>query len=385
MVLALATLGARPRKSSPAAVAALVRSLGYVQIDSINVLDRAHHLILSTRLREYAPRHLAHNLERARTLFEHWTHDASAIPIEWYAHWGHRFSRHEMTASRRAWWNERFGGKPDAILERTLARVRDEGPLRARDFEPPDTHRASGWWSWHPEKAALEHLWRVGALAIARRDGFEKVYDLAERVHPERAAADRSDPASHLDWACREAMARLGVATPKEISAFFHAISIADARTWAEAAVRRGELVDVRVQPERGGAPIRAVAIPEWRRFAREIDEASVLALCPFDPVVRDRARLERLFGFTYRFEAFVPAAKREYGYYVLPILRGDRFVGRVDPKFDRERGVLAIRGPWWEPDVARESAGARKRLLAAALDTLASNVGAASWELVKP
>lgn len=361
-----------------------MRSLGYVQIDSINVLDRAHHLILSTRLRDYAPRHLAHNLERSRSLFEHWTHDASAIPIEWYPHWTHRFSRHAMTASRRAWWNERFGGKPDAILARTLERVRAEGPLRARDFEPPETHRAGGWWTWHPEKAALEHLWRIGSLAIARREGFEKVYDLAERVHPERAGTDASAAAEHHNWACREAMARLGVATPKEIAAFFNAISIADARAWSDAAVRRGELLEVRVAPANGGAPVRAVAIPEWRRFAREIDDGAVAALCPFDPVVRDRARLERLFGFTYRFEAFVPAAKRAYGYYVLPILRGDRFVGRVDPKFDRERGVLTIRGPWWEADVAREPAATRKRVLATALDTLAENVGAASWELVR-
>ncbi|MBM4113500.1 MAG: winged helix-turn-helix domain-containing protein, partial [Phycisphaerae bacterium] len=149
-------------RSSPATVAALVRKLGYVQIDSINVIDRAHHLILGARLEGFEPRHLAHSLERSRKLFEHWTHDACVIPTEWYPHWHHRFRRYASKDRTNAWWRERFGGNPSRVMRGVLERIRSDGALRARDFLPPGRTRSEpgGWWNWHPEKAALEHLWR---------------------------------------------------------------------------------------------------------------------------------------------------------------------------------------------------------------------------------
>ncbi|MDZ4829117.1 MAG: crosslink repair DNA glycosylase YcaQ family protein [Phycisphaerae bacterium] len=380
VLLALQGLSDPPRASSAAAVARVVERLGYVQIDSINVVERAHHLILATRLEGYRASHLTHNLERSRSLFEHWTHDACVIPSRWYPHWKHRFGRYAMNDARKQWWQDRFNGAAEQVLARTLARVKREGPLKARDFDAADHDRGQGWWEWHPEKAALEHLWRVGVLAIARRERFEKVYDLAERVHPEHHTADAPDAESHDDWACRTAIERIGIATERELSAFLNAVDLQRTKRWCAKAVERGELVRVAVESERAGSPVSCVALPEWRKHVRTVDPERMMVLCPFDPVIRDRARAERLFGFEYRFEAFVPAAKRNYGYYVLPLLEGDRLVGRVDPKFDRAAGTLLVRGPWWERGIKADTP--RKRRLERALDRLARNIGAERWSL---
>jgi len=382
ILLAAQMLSAPPgARGGPASVQRLVERLGFVQIDSINVLERAHHLTLHTRLEGYRPAALTRLLERDRSLFEHWTHDASAVPIAFHPHWKPRFAGHAAKADRRGWWRERLGGDPQPLLDRVVARVRDDGPLRGRDLEEERAEDGGGpWWNWHPGKAALEHLWRTGHLAIARRDGFEKVYDLSERVHPEAHAAPMPDEATHVAWACRSALERLGAATASEVAAFWAAIPVTRARSWCEAAVVRGELEPIEFD-DLDGKRRRGYATEASRRMARQepwSDE--VRLLCPFDPVIRDRNRLSRRFGFDYRFEAFTPAAIRRYGYFVLPILHGERFIGRIDPKFDRDANVLRLRGPWWE-----SGCGGRddRRRLDRALDRLAGRLGAETWEVV--
>lgn len=396
----------RPR-SSAAAVAALVEQLGYVQIDSINVVDRAHHLILSARLDGFRPTHLASALEQERSLFEHWTHDACAIPSRWYPHWHHRFKRFATKDRAHAWWRERFGSNPDRVMRAVLKRVRDEGPLRARDFVRAEGSPAQpgNWWNWHPEKAALEHLWRSGRLAVAARQRFEKVYDLAERVHPVLHAAEPTDEGEHLDWLCRSALERLGFATERELAAFWSAARIEQVRGWTKAAAARGEIERVQIMPDAGGVPVAAVTLAGWRerwtpmldaleatpvRRARGVAARNqsgagleMIALAPFDPVIRDRARTLRLFGFDYRFEAFTPAPKRRFGYYTMPLLEGERLVGRVDPKFDRSAGTLLVRGPWWEEGIRPDRA--RRERLDAALSHLALRVGAERWRPSEP
>ncbi len=386
VLLNLQGLGELPQRSSARAVQTVVQRLGYVQIDSINVLERAHHLILGARLAQYRHEHFTHALEKSRGLFEHWTHDASAIPTKWFAHWKHRFARYNQRVERSAWWREQFRGDAAPILRRTLARVRREGPLRTRDFAAPTGHKSGGWWQWHPEKAALEHLWRSGRLAISKRERFEKVYDLVERVLPHALDQPKSSEGAHVEWACREAINRLGIASAKEIANFFRAITLAQAVAWCARALEHGELVQVVVAPDtkRGTVALsklaKCFALPNWREFAHETQGNSMILLCPFDPVVRDRARLLRLFHFDYRFEAFTPAAKRKHGYYVLPLLQGDEMVGRADLQFDRQRGVLVVRGLWWMNSVGNTAK--RKRQLADALDGLAQQIGADTCEL---
>jgi uncharacterized protein YcaQ len=188
-----------------------------------------------------------------------------------------------------------------------------------------------------------------------------------------------------VEWACREAINRLGIASAKEIASFFCAITLAQAGAWCARALEYGELVQVVVTPstKRGvvttNKPAQFFALPNWREFAQETQGNSMILLCPFDPVVRDRARLLRLFHFDYRFEAFTPAAKRKHGYYVLPLLQGDEMVGRADLQFDRQRGALVVCGLWWMNSLGNTAK--RKRQLANALDGLAQQIGAYTCE----
>ena len=368
------------RRATAPVLEALVRRLGFVQMDSIQVVARAHDLTLGSRLDAYRPDHLKALLEARRSLFEAFTHDASAVPTGWFAHWKPRFRRDRDRLAAHRWWQRHFQGTDaERVMADVLARITAEGPLGSADFEHPE--RRGPWWDWKPQKAALDVLWRCGELLVAGRDGFEKRYDLAERVLPGAAALPEPDPAAQVAWACGTAAQRLQVFTPRELAAFWDAVSPAEARAWCEAQVRRGALVPVRVA-RADGSEAGACAAPDWRRRLAACPEPPDRArlLCPFDPVLRDRARAQARFGFDYRFEAFVPAARRRHGYYTLPILEGDRFTGRLDAKLHRGPGLLEVRGLWWEPGI--RVTGGRRRALAAALERLARLAGGTDIQL---
>lgn len=373
-----------PRRRATADVLyQIIEQLGFVQIDSINVVERAHHLTLAARLQGYKPRLLDRLLERDRSLFEHWTHDASAIPTIWYPHWHARFERYRQRVLDHPWWMERVGPRPEEVIAAVRERVRSEGPVMTRDFEdqrPAGTDKT--WWGWKPEKAALEYLWRTGELAVAGRVNFHKVYDLIERVLPEAHTAPHPEPEEHLAWACRTALERLGAATADEIAGFWRAVSLEEVKGWVERATAAGEIVPVLIEGADGSAPRRAWAVPDWEARAAALPPAPprIRLLSPFDPILRDRKRCLRLFGFDYRFEAFVPAPKRLWGYYILPILEGERLVGRLDPKLRRDEGVLEIRKVWWEPGV-RDAKG-RRAALETAVERLARLCGVERWEI---
>jgi uncharacterized protein YcaQ len=366
---------ARPATTS--ALLKLVERMGFVQLDSINVVERAQHLTLTSRLDGYRHGHFTSLLEKQRSLFEHWTHDASAVPVKWFAHWKPRFRRGRERILNSAWWRERMGGEPDRIIGHVRERVAREGPLRSKDFEHDRRGVPATWWGWKPQKAALEFLWTTGELMVARRDTFQKVYDLTERVLPEQHRAEEPSEQEHVEWACSTALERLVVATPKELAEFWDAIEIARAKDWCEGAVRAGRIIPVLVESLDGAKPRAGFASADWeRRLGRlPAPPARTRLLSPFDPVLRDRARARRLFGFDYRFEAFVPGPQRQHGYYVLPILEGERLVGRLDPKFERREGVLNVRRVYWEPGVRVTKA--RRAGLEKALARLGGFVGA--------
>ncbi len=371
------------RKATADALYDVVERMGFVQIDSINVVERAHHLTLAARFQSYQPRLLARLLERDRRLFEHWTHDASAIPTIWYPYWKVRFERYRRRVLEHPWWRERVGPDPERVVDHVRERIAREGALMTRDFEderPEGTDKA--WWGWKPQKAALEYLWRTGELAIAGRASFHKVYDLASRVLPAADAAPRPSDEEHRDWACRSALERLGIASADELAGFWRAVSLEEARAWCQDAAAAGEIAAVQVESADGSRPRASWAVPDWEARAAALPPAPprIRLLSPFDPILRDRKRTLRLFDFDYRFEAFVPGEHRVHGYYVLPILEGERLVGRLDPKLHRERGTLEIKNLWWEPGV-RDSKG-RRASLEAALDRLVKLVGAERWEI---
>jgi uncharacterized protein len=363
------------RPATKAALRRLITALGFVQVDSIDVVARAHHLVLHARLTGYQPRALTGLLEHERFLFEHWTHDAAAIPTAWYLHWKPRFVRDRPRIEQNAWWQKLLGPDAARVSARTKERIAREGPLSVAAFEQKGS--TGGFWAWTPEKAALEYLWRTGELAVHRRDGFQKVYDLSERVHPELHAGAAPSPDEHLAWAATTAAARLAIFTPTELSRYWGALSLTEARAWCVGATRAGTIAAVEVESADGSAPQQAFAIADWEARVAELPAAPprIRLLAPFDPVVRDRARCQRRFGFEYRFEAFTPAKKRRYGYYVLPLLEGDRLVGRISVVRRREEGRLVVQGLWWEPGV--RPTRARRRALEEALGLLAGFVGA--------
>ncbi|HWB18689.1 MAG TPA: crosslink repair DNA glycosylase YcaQ family protein [Phycisphaerales bacterium] len=379
-----------PRRAVDAAgVSRLIETLGFVQVDTISAVERAHHHILHSRLHTYRQPMLAHLLETDRRMFEHWTHDASIIPLEWFAQWKPRFRRHARRVRGSSWWKQTLGSQPNRTIKRVLDRITREGPLLSRDFEETRSAKdaGAGWWNWKPQKAALEYLWRAGTLSVARRINFQKVYDLTERVHPEHHALPEPGKAEHVHWACMTALDRLGFATASDIAGFWRAIDLEAARAWCAKHVRAGLIVEVNVQSVDPEQPARImVAHSDWRerleRARSATPPAHLRLLNPFDPLLRDRKRLKRLMNFDYSFEAFTPAAKRRYGYYVLPILRGEKLIGRADATMNRSTGVLKLSTVWWEPKV-KATRVIREELEGAATD-LAELAGGTTCTLPK-
>ena len=359
------------------ALLSLVRDLGFVQVDSIRTVERAHHMILFTRRSGYRPKQLDRLLERERSLFENWTHDAAVIPTEFFPIWQRRFAREEARLSQRwqRWRGETFVQK----LEEVFAHVERHGPVRTGHLREEGHSNGQGWWDWAPSKTALEYLWRTGRLAVARREGFQKVYDLTESVIP----AVHLDPdavpneTGLIDWACRSALDRLGFATPGELARFWDGITPAEATAWCAAQGDRLRVVEV--EDAEGARPRQAYA---WADIEDRLAETPsppgrLRVLSPFDPLLRDRQRTERLFGFSFRIEVFVPAAQRRFGYYVFPLLEGDRLIGRLDMKADREADALTVTAVW--PEGRLRLTKPRMQKLEAELERLRAFAGCAA------
>ena len=373
LLLAGCALDSAPSRATGSSVISLVRALGFVQVDSISAVERAHHLIMHARLDGYGPRHLVSHAEESRAVFEHWTHDASLIRSDWLPWWTHRFERDRARFLKSAWMRQRLGRNWSRTVRGVTDAIGASGPMSVRDIHelmPARRAQSAGWWEWSPCKAALEYLWRVGEVAVHSRRGFEKVYDLAHRVHGRMPAPTSRD--AYIEWACVEALGRLGAATPREIAAFLGAVTPADAEAWCGCAARDGKVDAVLL--ERHGREARpGFAVIGWKRRAERVRvDSTPRLLSPFDPLIRDRARLLELFGFDYRFEAYVPAPKRTYGYYTMPVLVGERLVARLDLTTDRAAGVLRVDRAWEEGGTSRAQA---MRVSRAAADRLATQL----------
>jgi uncharacterized protein YcaQ len=335
--------------ASGAALAELITDLGFVQVDSVNTLARAHDMILYSRRPTYRPKNLRRLADRDRAVFEHWTHDASVIPTEFYPHWRLKFDRDAARLGQRwkEWRREGFHKKTDDILRH----VSDHGPVSSAEVGVGEERGSGGWWDWHPSKTALEYLWRTGALSVTKRVGFRKFYDLTERVIPAAYLEPRPDVAETVEWACKAALDRLGFATSGELAAFWDLITPLEARRWCQDALAQGRIIEVDVEMS-GGRGVRcSFAWPDVLQQAACVPgaPARVRLLSPFDPALRDRKRAERLFGFHYRIEIFVPEAQRRYGYYIFPVLEGDRLIGRIDVKCNRPDACLEVAAFWPE------------------------------------
>ena len=331
----------------------LIRDLGFVQLDSINTVARAHDLILFSRRQRYRPNALKVLYEKDRALFEHWTHDASVVPLEYYPYWELR--RRRDAAVLRGRYKQWRGHEFEAQCKTVLDQIRERGPVCSSTVGEGEARSSGGWWEWHPSKTALEYLWRAGALCVVRRQGFQKHYDLTERVLETQYcdATTHPDDAETINWCCSGALDRLGFATHGEIAAFWAHVKPAEAKDWCASEVAAGRLQSLQITGADGSlhaSYCRPELAEDPARHIAPTDRLRVLS--PFDPALRDRKRAERLFGFSYRVEMFVPAPKRTYGYYVFPLLQGDRLVGRVDMKAFRDKDQLVVQALWPEPGV---------------------------------
>jgi len=332
-------------------LAGVIARTGLLQIDSVNVLTRMHYLPLFSRLGDYPQALLegaAWGRASRRTLFEYWAHEASLLPLETQPLLRWRMARADrgegVWGGIRPYASER---RPEA--EALLARIAAEGPMAASDLD--GAKGKGGWWGWSDGKSALEWLFWSGRITTrTRRASFERVYDLTDRVLPASVVEAPTPREADAHRALLAIAARsLGVGTAKDLRDYFRQ-SPEDARQGIAELVEAGELIPVRVE-----GWLQQAYLHRDARRPRRIDAQALLA--PFDPIVWERSRTERLFGFRYRIEIYTPAHKREHGYYVLPFLLGDALVARVDLKSDRAAGVLRVQAAHAEPQAPPEAA----------------------------
>jgi len=330
-------------------VIAIIRQLGFVQLDTIQNVTRAHHHILWSRHQNYREPMLDKLLAEDRSIFEHFTHDASVLPMEFYPVWKRQFRRLGEQVSRSAFHHSKLNLDDFATIK---ARIKNEGPLSTRDFDTKIEGKKE-MWARPPHKKALDCMWYGGELATSHRQNFTKFYDLSERVIPEDLMSQEHSDAYQVNWLCSSALDQMAYGTLGEIQRFWAATDAVEVKAWASSKGAAPDLVPVELENADGSwTQAFAVGDIEVRLSQISTPAARMRILNPFDPVVRDRARLERLFAFEYRNEMFVPAAKRRWGYYVYPLLEGDRFIGRIELKANRKAGVLTVFQIWKEPHI---------------------------------
>ena len=335
---------ARQRKFGTALAGAekALHQIGHVQIDTISVVARAHHHILYNRVAKYDGS-LPNRLVKARRAFEYWSHAASYLPMRDY-----RFvlpMMHGVARGEWGWWHH---GSNPRVRAWVLDRIRAEGPLFARDFENPGNRR-SGWWDWKPAKRALEQLFMEGELMCIERQGLQKRYELAEHFLP--SDLDTREPGidEHADYLIEVTMRAHGFATARTVNYLRRDAKVrATVRRRLIERVGAGDLV-----AHRDGAGETLYSLPGAFDRAPKRFAHTVRILSPFDNVVIQRQRAAQVFDFDYTIECYVPAAKRRYGYFALPLLYRDRFVGRMDCKAHRSEGLFEIKALYLEGKVS--------------------------------
>lgn len=350
----------RYRRATAASVEAAIRSLSCVQLDSISAVERSHRISLASRVGDY-PRETVSTLLAKGRIFEYWAHEACLLPIESWP-----LFRRAMENGGRSWYGE-VARKHPHLADEIRGEIRERGPLASRHFEGS---AGGGMWNWKPAKATLERLWNHGELVISGRQGFQRVYDLAERVIP-RAQLEAPVPSETevLRTFAEQAVRARGVLTEAGVREHWRLKGgVARIRPVVDGLVEEGRLRRMRVDD--GGADVLVASDAE---LDVPTPSAAVL-LSPFDNLLWDRPFARRILGFDHLIEVYKPAPQRQYGYYVLPLLHGDRIVGRADLKSERKEGRLVVRAFHREDGV--RASGALDDALDRALARLARTIG---------
>jgi uncharacterized protein YcaQ len=326
--------------------------LGYVQIDTISVVNRAHLHTLWTRNHNFAEEDL-YKLQEERKIYEYWGHAMSYLRMEDFRYSLPRMQRFKDPNS--GWFKSRYSQTQEIIPE-ILKRIRNEGPLGSAHFERTDGQKGGVWWDWKPAKIALEVLYWQGELMISGRKKFQKIYDLTERVLPEWI--DKSFPTQDevSKFVVMGALKSFGVATEKEIGMFMQPGSSRESemklaskkeiKATLQHLTEEGEIMSVNVE----GLEQQYFSLTETIKHLSGENQAPVVRfLSPFDNLIIQRERVRQLFGFDYTIECYAPEPKRKYGYYVFPVLLGNNLVARFDPKADRKNQTLILKNLWFE------------------------------------
>jgi uncharacterized protein len=339
-MLAAQGLHRRPeKKATKRDVLHAIRRMAVLQIDTIHVVARSPYFVLWSRLGDYEPRWLEELLTEGK-IFEYWSHEACFIPIEDYPLYRHRM----LDADSQGWHYSRSWVESHRLdVEFLLSFIRERGAVRSADFARTDG-KAGGWWEWKTEKRALEMLFTSGELMVARRQNFQRVYDLRERVLPSWHDGRLPTVEQVRRELVLKAVHALGITTARWVADYFRTGKRETLDT-VSALAGEGALMTAEVlgwegpalfHPENLGLIKKAV----WGRLGAEL----TTLLSPFDPLVWDRARARAVFGFDYQLECYTPEPKRRFGYFVLPILHHGRLVGRLDAKAHRKEGIFEIK-----------------------------------------
>ena len=348
-----------------------VSALGCIQIDTINVIERAHYVTLWSRLGPYDKSQLDELAYRDKKLFEYWAHAASYVPMKDYRYFIRPMKmREEEMPERLKRWGGRAGIVDPKILDEVLEKIREEGPLATKDFEHKRTAPSRGWWDWKPAKVALEVLYGAGLLMVSHRENFQRHYDLTDNVLQSGVDTEEPPEEERIKFYITRTMNALGLVKSKDVRGYFTP-SYARYRKYSrelpsllEEMNRDGEAIRYEVEDEK----LPYFCLPEDADMLENDDSSpgyeGVNLLNPFDNSLWDKKRVKTLFDFEAKLEAYTPAAQRKYGYYYLAILDGDRLVGRIIPKMDRKKHTLIINSiwhePWFQPEEAFEDAFAR-------------------------
>lgn len=392
-------IGEFPSKSNKNDVYKTVKKLGCIQIDTINVIERAHYITLWSRLDNYKKEYLNELAYKDKKLFEYEGHAASFIPFQDYRYFIHsmRVRKKEIPLKFQKYGERLFnvnesGNYPKQnikILDFVLKRIKDEGPLSSKDFE--GSKRKGGWWNWKPAKLALELLYGAGILMVSRRENFQRYYDLAENVIPDCIDITEPKDEERIRFFMIKTLECLGLCKAQEIRKYFHNYSVKLNQTSKQLEKALDELVleDIVNKYKIEGDKYNYYCKTEDSSLLEQLDDDSldfwgVRFFVYFDNFMWIRERIEFLFGFKSKLEIYLPKQQRIFGYYHLPILYGDKIIGRIEPKMDRAKNTLIIRGLWYEKGFKQNEEYVEK--FNATLEKFAEFNGAKeiSWSLEK-
>lgn len=324
---------ANPFGSGTSGMIRTIEHLGYVQIDTISVVERAHHHVLWSRNPRFASDWLHRAQLKSRKIFEYWSHAAAYLPMKDY-----RYSLPVMDIFRSK--KDRWPQSSKADMKKVMQRIREEGPLLSRDFE--SDHKSGTWWDWKPDKWALQRLYLEGHLMVSHREGFQRVYDFPENIIPPGTDITTPSREEYYTFLILNTLKAQGLASRTEL---FHLRHI-DHLPFDQ--VLHALKEEQKIIPVKTAGQKLMFTLPEYLNKKTRLQE-KITILSPFDNSVIWRNRLKDIFDFSYTLECYLPQAKRQYGYFCLPVLYKDKFIGRLDAKADRKKSELQVNKMFWE------------------------------------